>query len=114
MNGIGRHYQREHYNCAHFVADWYREKLGITIPTGNVWDLSFVYWLRRNFKQSPKPVENCMVVMTGLGTRHIGVYADHGVYHNYQIGDRPGAVVQWTVGQIKRNYNEVTYWIWSQ
>lgn len=110
---IGRHYRKDSYNCAHFVADWYREKLGIEIPTGNVWEMSFIIWLRRNFKQISKPTNNCLVVMECYGTRHIGVYADYGVYHNYRVGEHHGSVVQWTLGQIKRNYHEVTYWLWS-
>lgn len=110
---IGRHY-RDDYNCGHFVSDFYREKLGIEIPTDNQFDISFVRWLRHNFKQVDKPVENCLVRMNNRRCNHIGVYADYGVYHNYKANNKHGAVVHWTLGVVKRNYEKVTYWIWSK
>ena len=112
---IGRHYDRENYNCAHFVADWFKSRLGIEIPTGNVWELSFAIWLRKHFTEISKPEENCIVLMDlHSGSRHIGVYYNFGVYHNYQAGFAYGSVVHWSTGQIKRTYKKVTYWKWSQ
>lgn len=110
---IGRHYSRSGYNCAHFVADWY-ENLGIQIPREGVFELSFLVWMRKHFNRVNTPVDNCLVLMTIKGERHIGVYADYGVYHNYQVGNKHGSVVHWDIGVIHRNYDEVTYWVWSQ
>lgn len=112
MSFVGRHYENERYNCAHFVADWYRD-LGIDIPTEGVFELSFLVWMRRHFTQVTTPEENTLVLMTTSGNRHIGVYADYGVYHNYKIGESHGSVVHWDLGVILRTYDEVTYWIWS-
>ena len=113
MITVGKHYSDD-YNCAHFVSEWYREKLNIVIPTNNQFELSFVRWLRHNFKQIDKPVENCLVSMKKDKMSHVGVYADNGVYHNFKPGHRNGAVVHWTVGVVKRNFEKVTYWVWSK
>jgi hypothetical protein len=111
---IGKHYSYDTYNCAHFFAEWYREKLGIEIPVHNQFELAFVMWLKRNFTQSEKPVENCLVSMKQRKLTHVGVYADNGVYHNYKPARSKGAVVHWPLGVVKRNYDEVTYWVWSK
>jgi len=113
VNLVGKHYDNERYNCAHFVAEWYRN-LGIEIPTGDVFELSFLVWMRRHFTRVPSPVDNTLVLMTIGGDRHIGVYSDYGVYHNYKIGNSHGSVVHWDLGVILRTYDEVSYWIWSQ
>ena len=114
MDYIGRNYDPSDYNCAHFLADWYRDKLGIEIPTGSVWELSFAVWLRRHFTEIPEPVENCVVLMTTFGMRHIGVYSRYGVYHNYRAGKSHGSVVHWELGLVKRNYQQVSFWQWSK
>lgn len=112
---IGKHYEEQKYNCAHFFADWYREKLNVEIPVINAgFDIAFVFWLRRNFHQVTSPVENCLVLMDNRGSRHVGVYADYGVYHNYKGREKHGAVVHWTLGMIRNNYQQVSYWVWSQ
>lgn len=110
---IGRHYRRDGYNCAHFVADYYREKLNIEIPVVNEFDLSFMRWMRHNFIKSEKPVEHCLVLMVQDKQSHIGVYADAGVYHNYKPTVALGSVVHSQLGVIKRTYSQVSYWIWS-
>jgi hypothetical protein len=108
------HYSRDNYNCAHFVADWYAKKLGVIIPVTNLFELSFVHWMRRNFTRIDKPVDNCLVYMKQDGCTHIGVYSDYGVYHNYKRGNAKGAVVHWQLGVVNRNYKKVSYWLWSQ
>lgn len=95
---IGKHYTVD-YNCAGFVADWYSEKLNIKIPVHNCFELSFVRWLRNNFVQIDKPVDNCLVRMYQNKTSHIGVYADYGVYHNHKPANvKNGSVVHWPLG----------------
>lgn len=109
---IGKHYQRDTYNCAHFVADYYRERLGVVIPVVNEFDLSFMKWMRQHFGQVDKPDENCLVLMQSDKVSHIGVYADRGVYHNYKPIKGKGSVVHTTIAVIKRNYHKVSYWKW--
>lgn len=109
---IGTHYNALTFNCAHFVAEWYREKLDIHIDVVNEFDISFIRWMRLNFTQTPKPVDNCLVYMQSNGSSHIGIYSDYGVYHNYQNGKAKGSVVHWDLGTINRNYKKVTYWKW--
>lgn len=111
---IGRHYNYDNYNCAHFVKDYYSEKLNIEIPVMNVFGLGFLRWLRHRFEQVQFPVEHCIVRMTKNGESHVGVYADYGVYHNYKPLRGTGAVVHWDLGVIKRHYDKVEFWKWSQ
>lgn len=111
---IGKHYSKEHYNCAHFVSEWYKEKLGIEIPDNDVFSLSFAKWMRSNFNQVPTPVNNALVLMKTVNGLHVGIYSDYGVYHNYQTRNKHGSVVHWDIGVINRHYQEVTYWVWSQ
>lgn len=110
---IGKHY-KDDYNCAHFVADWYKNKLNIDIPVENEFELSFVRWLRNHFKQVNKPCNNSLVLMRQYKSMHVGVYADNGVYHNHKPVECKGSVVHWPLGVIKRNYEKVTYWVWSK
>jgi hypothetical protein len=111
---IGKHYSHTDYNCAHFVASWYEQKLNITIPVINEFELSFVMWMRKHFVRIEKPENNCLVKMSITNGTHIGVYSNYGVYHNYISGNKKGAVVHWNMGVINRNYNKVTFWKWSQ
>ncbi len=111
---IGKHYSLEHYNCAHFVADYYRDKLNIDIPVTDEFGLSFLRWMRKHFKETNKPNDHDLVYMKTNNSTHIGVYCGYGVYHNYKVGNSKGSVVHWTLGAIQRNYGKVTFWQWSQ
>lgn len=110
---IGTHY-RDDFNCAHFVAKWYAEKLDIEIPIVDEFEISFVRWMRKHFVKINRPEENCLVTMNQNKTSHIGVYSDWGVYHNYKAGKALGSVVHWNLGVVKRNYQKVSYWKWLQ
>lgn len=111
---IGLHYHETDFHCAHFVAKWYRDKLNITIPIVDEFELSFMRWMRKHFTQLTKPEPHCLVNMVSNNTSHVGIYYDYGVYHNHQAGKAKGAVVHWELGLVLRNYNKVTYWKWSQ
>lgn len=111
---IGTHYDLENYNCAHFVAAWYSEKLNIEMKVTDEFGLSFLRWMRKHFTKIEKPENNCLVNMQSNKTTHIGVYSDYGVYHNYKAGKSKGSVVHWDMGVVNRNYNKVTFWKWSQ
>jgi len=109
---IGAHYHPNDFNCAHFVAQWYSEKLNIEIPIIDEFELSFLRWMRKHFIVIDKPEINCLVHMQSDNTSHIGVYCDYGVYHNYKPTKSKGSVVHWDIGVIIRNYKKVTYWKW--
>lgn len=111
---IGIHYHPDNFNCAHFVAKWYLDKLNIEIPITDEFELSFVRWMRKHFVRIAKPEINCLVNMQSNNNSHIGIYDDYGVYHNYKIGNAKGSVVHWDIGVVKRNYKKVTFWKWSQ
>jgi hypothetical protein len=111
---IGKHYNYHEYNCAHFVAEWYKTKLGITIPTDGVFELSFAKWLRQNFTQIQAPVENALVLMNDVRFAHIGIYHNNCVRHNWKPARGKGSVVQTPLGIVQRNYKKVTYWQWSK
>lgn len=111
---IGTHYHIDTFNCAHFVAHWYSDKLNIEIPIVDEFELSFIRWMRKHFTKIDKPENNCLVNMQSANSSHVGIYSDYGVYHNYKAGKSKGSVVHWDLGVITRNYEKVTYWKWSQ
>ena len=111
---IGKHYSRDNYHCAHFLAEWYKEKLGIVVPIENEFEISFMRWMRQHFTQIETPVDNCLVYMYQHKTVHVGVYCDYGVYHNYKPERVAGSVVHWELGVIKRSFEKVSYWQWSK
>ena len=111
---IGSHYNSENFNCAHFVAQWYSDKLCIEIPVVDEFELSFVRWMRKHFVKIDKPENDCLVNMQSDNNSHVGVYSDYGVYHNYKVGKSKGSVVHWELGVVMRNYKKVTFWKWSQ
>lgn len=110
MIPVGQHYRKHEYNCANFVADWYRDNLSIDIPVVNEFDRSFVVWMRRNFVDIERPVDHCLVLMVNSdGSYHIGVYYDHGVYHNFKPSVGKGAVCKWTLGSVNTYYKRVSF-----
>ena len=111
---IGIHYNTVSFNCAHFVAKWYDEKLNVKITIIDEFELSFLRWMRKHFIQIDKPENDCLVNMQSDNSSHIGVFCDYGVYHNYKIGNAKGSVVHWDIGVVMRNYKKVTFWQWSQ
>lgn len=112
---IGRHYKKHGYNCANFVSDWYKEKLGIDIPVVNEFGLSFVIWMRKNFTDVSQPENHCLVLMVNTdGSYHVGVYFDYGIYHNFKHGQRHGSVCKWTLGSVRAFYKRVSFHKWSQ
>ena len=112
---IGKHYRRDSYNCAGFVADWYREKLNVEIPVVDEFSLSFVKWMRKHFDEITSPQDNCLVLMTGSdGGYHIGVYYDLGVYHNFKPTVGHGSVCKWQMSAVNAYYAKVSFHKWSQ
>lgn len=112
---IGTHYNTEEYNCAHYVCSWYKEKLNIEIPVLNVFELSFVSWLRKHFKPVRRPVNNDLVLMVNFdGSYHIGVYFNNGVNHNFKPTVGLGSVCWHSLNSIKSNYSNVRFFTWSK
>lgn len=107
-------YDLKKFNCAHFVAQWYSEKLNIEIPVIDEFELSFTRWMRKHFTPIDKPEENALVIMISNDASHTGVYADNGVYHNYKPRTKLGSVVHWDLGVVCRNYDEVKFYKWSR
>ena len=113
---IGRHYSRDNYNCAHFLVDWYRENSNIEIPIMTGFELSFTKWLIRNFTEILKPENGCLTVMVNSDyTNHVGVYNDRHVTHNYQSREGShGSVVTTPLAVIRRRYQQVRFYKWSE
>ena len=112
---VGDKYDAVNSNCAHFVASWYKDNLGVTIPTTNTFEVSFVLWMRRHFKQIPFPVDGCLVKMKNhSGEAHVGVFTNYLVMHNFKPPNKKGSVCCWTLSAVKFNYKEVTFWRWSK
>lgn len=115
MIQVGTRYIKNEYNCADFVADWYREKLGVNIPVINEFSRSFVIWMRKNFADIDEPEDNCLVLMVNLdGSYHVGVYYDFGVWHNFKPSIGNGSVCKWTLGSVKHYYKKVSFHKWSK
>ena len=105
---IGRHYDYKLYNCAHVVADWYRENLGVEFPTDNTFSRKFALWIRHNFTPIESPEQECLVVAEQYdGALHVGVYDRFMVTHNYKPGDAKGGVCRCPLGIIKRTSKKV-------
>lgn len=112
---IGKEYKRNEYNCAHYVADWYRVRKRIEIPVISVFDRSFIVWLRKHFHPVVKPGNDDLVLMVNNdGSYHIGVYFDHGVFHNFEPEYGSGSVCKWTMSSVKKYYKEVRFYKWSE
>ena len=115
MIPIGKKYCKTSYNCAHFVSQWYEERLNITIPVVNEFDRSFVKWLRQHFDPVESPENNCLVLMVNNdGSYHIGVYYEYGIYHNFKPVFGHGSVCKWTMGSAKGYYSKVSFHKWSE
>lgn len=115
MTLVGKHYNKEHYNCANFVAEWYDIHLGIKIPVINAFDRSFLVWMRKHFTKADQPSDHCLVLMTNIdGSYHVGVYHDYGVYHNFKPSQNPGSVCKWTLGSVENYYTNVSFYTWLQ
>lgn len=112
---IGKHYDRETYNCANLVAEWYKDNFGIEIPVDDAFDRRFAVWLMRHFTEIKKPEYGCVVVMVCPDySRHIGVYVNGHVMHNYRNDpSKYGSVIETPLLLIKQNYLEVSYHKWS-
>lgn len=112
---VGKHYNEKEYNCAHYVAQIFKEHMNVEIPTGYVFDRKFVIWMRRNFEQVFKPEDGCLVLMTNIDSSyHVGVYGNYGVYHNFKPEVGNGAVCKWQMSAVKAYYKEVRFYKWSQ
>ncbi len=111
---IGKRYDKYNYNCAHYVADWYRVKLNIEIPVMNEFDRSFLVWMRRNFTTIIQPTDHCLVLMVEpSGDYHIGVYYKRDVYHNYKPPNKAGSVIKSKLNTVESQYQKVSFHQWS-
>ncbi len=112
---IGTEYNKQNYNCAHYVADWYKEKLKIEIPVDDVFDRRFVVWMRSNFEQVAQPSDHSLVLMVNHDdTYHIGVYYNFRIYHNFKPAIGNGSVCNWTMGAVQAYFKQVRFYQWSQ
>lgn len=88
-----RRYNRQTYNCAHFVCDVWRSLTGRDIGTELEGFLKppKERWtdpaLRRKFRKLEKPESPCLVVMQRLrSVPHVGVYVRGKVIHLHESG----------------------------
>lgn len=86
-------YDRDHYNCAHFVCDVWRHETGEDInhalecflrpPKDRVADPS----LRNRFQKLSEPESPCLVVMHRRNSPpHAGIYLRGRVFHIHEDG----------------------------
>lgn len=114
---IGKTYVKDTYNCASFVAEWYRDKLSIDLPVTGGFEFTrqFVVWMRKHFTEIKQPENHCLVLMqTIMGEYHVGVWYDYSVWHNVKPDNAQGGVCRWTLNAVKTNYQKVNFYQWSQ
>ena len=108
-------YDIDNYNCAHFVADWYKNKLDIDIPVINEFGLSFAMWLRRHFTRIDRPEPHSLVIMTNRdGTLHVGVFYGGMIRHNFKPANGRGSPCAWTLTSARNEYKKVEFAKWSK
>ena len=106
-------YHKDNWNCAHEAIDRINKLHGLSIfiDSGQVWQASFLPYLRRHFKPVSKPSEGCLVVMTQSdGSLHLGTYESYAVRHNYNPVDGAGCVIISDMGTIRSEYKKVRYY----
>ena len=105
----GTLYDRESYNCSHVVADYYQQRLGVTIPQGSPsdWGLAFIRWMRRNFHTSAVPVQDCLILVRQVGgSLHVGVWDDGLMLH----GHSDGQVIRSPLALVR---GDITFWVYN-
>lgn len=111
----GKQYNTTEYNCAHFVAEHYKEHLGVEIPSSDVFSREFVVWMRRNFTEIDKPEEHSLVLMVNDDdTYHVGVFHKFRVKHNFKPCRGSGSVCSWTMSSVTKMYKSVRFYKWSK
>lgn len=108
---IGREYHRDSYNCSHVVADYYRDRLGVTIPSGapESWGLSFIRWMRKTHRRIPKAEQDCLILVRQRnGELHVGVWDNNLMLHGFSDPSSGG-------GQVIRSplvliRGEISFW----
>jgi len=114
-NFIGKHYSKE-YDCASFVSEWFKVRLGIELPDFRGGKMAQVRWLRNNFTPVDEATDNCIVYMRTITDKmHVGVYYNGYVYHNNGTGEvgTHGAVVATKLTVIKNNFYNIRFGKWS-
>lgn len=99
-------YDREHYNCSHVVADYYRERLGLTVPATDAdnWQPAMTLWMRRRFRPIRRPEQDCLVVVRNrAGSLHVGVWDDGLMLH----GHNDGQVIRSPLSMIR---GDISFW----
>ena len=87
-------YNRQKYNCAHFVVDIYRELTGGSIEDSlNSFMCGYagkaIPSKLRQFKRLQNPEEACIILMPSPNNSpHVGIYHNGGCLHITEIGVR--------------------------
>ena len=80
---IGKPYNKDTYHCYHFIEECIDVPKLRDIAVDTVTDDISKY--KHLFNEISKPVDYCIAL---LGTSHIGIYYQNGVYHNDKQGVR--------------------------
>lgn len=79
-----RTYDRERYNCAHFVNEAWRYLFGLEINIPQFGDID----LKNRFKRIQKPVSPCIVIFAAKSYSHVGLFYKGKVLHIRERGVR--------------------------
>lgn len=105
-------YSKSIYNCAHYAVEEHNKMHGtsIEIEEGDAWQVSFIRFMRKQFKPIDKPKEGCLVVMKTVDDSfHVGIYKDFAVHHNYNFGSS-GCVIISDMGSIRAEFKRVRFY----
>ncbi len=84
MSEIGTPYDYVNYNCAHAVADWYKEHFNLELDCSNTFSIAFIKMLRSQFQWVLLPQHGDLAVMKMReGSLHVGIYDNGYIRHNY-------------------------------
>ena len=107
-------YDATRFNCSHYAVQELNKAHGLAIQVsdGIEWQPRFLRVLRRFFAPISAPCDNCLVVMRNHdNTLHIGIYRDHGVWHNWARGDGSGGcLIKSDLSTIRANYLDVHFY----
>lgn len=78
-------YNKENYNCATMVCQYYRELGYGNLPDGDLAEFSrsALFWIKNNFEKIDRLEKHCLVVCRNLdGTLHVAVFDGRMILHN--------------------------------
>ena len=94
---------KENYNCATMVCQYYRELGYGNLPDGDLSEFSrsALFWIKNNFEKIDRLEKHCLIVCRNLdGTLHVAVLDGRMMLHN--SSEYGGVVKQLTLFSLEK------------